>query len=113
MSTLESAELIATSGTFQRIGSVAALLSGEPLGAVVDGKEVAVFAADGGFVATSGICPHAQGPLHEGEVEDGVLTCPWHGWTFNLESGQCDEDPGLCLERYEVKVEGDDILVRV
>lgn len=113
MSIPESVELVASSGTFQRVGSVAALQGGEPLGAVVDGKEVAVFAVDGGFVATSGICPHAQGPLHEGEVEDGVLTCPWHGWTFSIESGQCDEDPGLCLERYEVKVEGDDILVRV
>jgi nitrite reductase (NADH) small subunit len=113
MSTPESAELIATSTTFQRVGSVSALLGGEPLGAVVDGKEVAVFAVDGGFVATSGMCPHAQGPLHEGEIEDGILTCPWHGWTFSLDSGQCEEDPGLCLERYEVKVEGDDILVRV
>ena len=113
MSTSESTELIATSSPFHRVGSVAALLGGEPLGTIVEGKEVAVFAVDGGFVATSGICPHAHGPLHEGEVEEGVLTCPWHGWTFSLESGQCDEDPELCLERYEVRVEGDDILVRV
>lgn len=113
MSSSESAELIVTSKTFQRVGSVAALVGGEPLAAVVNGKDVAVFVMDGGFIATSGICPHAHGPLHEGEVEDGVLTCPWHGWTFSLDSGKCEEDPELCLERYEVKIEGDDILVSV
>lgn len=109
MSTSDTVEQAA----FHRVGSVAALRGGQPLEASVDGKLVAVFAVGDGFVATQGICPHATGPLHEGEVEGRVLTCPWHGWQFDLDSGVCEEDPCLKLERYEVRIEGDDILVRV
>jgi nitrite reductase (NADH) small subunit len=40
-----------------------------------------------------------------------VLTCPWHGWTFDLRTGTCDEDPDLTLELYPVRIDGDDIVV--
>lgn len=113
MSTQENPDLIATATAFHRVGSVSALRSGQPVGGTVEGKEVAVFAVADGFVATSGICPHAQGPLCEGEVDGHTLTCPWHGWQFSLDSGVCEEDPGLQLERYEVRIDGDDILVRL
>lgn len=106
-------QVIATSGMFKRVGSVTALLGGEPLLAEVDGKEVAVFEVEDGFIATSGQCPHAGGPLHEGEVEGRILTCPWHGWEFNLDSGICEEDPCMTIERFEVRIDGDDILVKV
>ena len=99
--------------SFHRVGSAAALRGGEPLLGMVQGQEIAVFAVEGGFIATSGQCPHAGGPLHEGDIEDGVLTCPWHGWTFDLSTGQCADDPCFRIERFEVRVEGDDILVRV
>lgn len=113
VSTQDSDILIATSRAFQRVGSLSELRSGQPVGAIVDGKEVAVFAVDEEFIATAGICPHADGPLHEGEVEGRLLTCPWHGWQFNLDSGICEDDPCLTLARYEVRIDGDDILVRV
>lgn len=113
MSTTDGAQLIATSSTFQRVGSVTDLRGGSPVSAVVDGKDVAVFAVNDQFIATAGICPHADGPLHEGEVDGRLLTCPWHGWQFDLDTGVCEEDPCLTLARYEVRIEGDDILVRV
>ena len=105
------AVVIASSTQFHWVGSAASLRAGEPLGATVNGKAVAIFLVDGEFIATAGICPHATGPLHEGEVEGRVLTCPWHGWGFNLDTGECEEDPCMHLERYPVKIEGDDILV--
>ncbi|MDB5714881.1 MAG: nitrogen-fixing NifU protein [Sphingomonadales bacterium] len=89
------------------------LRSGKPMKATVEGQKVAIFAVGDDVVATNGRCPHAHGPLHNGEVEGTTLTCPWHGWTFDLRSGVCDEDPELVLERYDVVVEGDDILVRI
>lgn len=114
MGTLNPTEVIATTRQFQRIGSVAELQGGSvPISAVVDGKEIAVFAVDDDIIATSALCPHANGPLHEGEIEGRVLTCPWHGWGFNLDSGVCEDDPCMTLERYEVRIEGDDILVGV
>ena len=45
--------------------------------------------------------------------ENGILTCPWHGWTFHLGTGNCEEDDSLNLQRYETIVDGDDILVRL
>ncbi|CAM3995316.1 Rieske domain-containing protein [Novosphingobium lubricantis] len=96
-----------------RVGSFAELKAGQSMRASVNGTRIAVFLNDGAPIATAARCPHAQGPLHEGEVEAGILTCPWHGWTFDLASGACDDDPSLVLQRYETVVDGDDILVRL
>lgn len=94
-----------------RVASLAAVEAGETILADVGGTEVALFMCRGKVVATQGQCPHAEGPLHEGEVDGTVLTCPWHGWTFDLETGQCGEDDSLHLTRFAVRVVGDDILV--
>ncbi|WP_178114772.1 Rieske (2Fe-2S) protein [Pseudomonas saliphila] len=110
MSTAD-AELIASSLVFHKVGSAEALRNGEPIGAKVGDQAVAVFLVDDDIIATEGICPHATGPLHEGEVEGRVLTCPWHGWSFDLDSGVCVDDPCLHLKRFPVQVKGDDILV--
>ncbi len=77
----------------------------------VNDKEIALFNLDGNFYAINEICPHRGGPLSEGFVEEGVLTCPWHGWQFQLASGECLTDPSTCQTKYEVKVEGDDVLI--
>lgn len=110
MSTAD-AELITSSLVFHRVGSVEALRAGEPTAATIGDQAVAVFLVDDEFIATQGICPHANGPLHEGEVDGRILTCPWHGWGFDLDSGVCEDDPCLQLARFPVKIEGDDILV--
>lgn len=95
------------------VGSVAAVRAGQPTKANVGGCRIALFAVGDDIVATQGRCPHAFGPLHDGEVEGHILTCPWHGWTFDLKTGACDEDPDLTLARYPVRIDGDDILVTV
>lgn len=99
--------------TLHRAGSLAAIRASQSGKATVNGQKIALFAVGDSVVATNGRCPHAHGPLHNGEVEGEILTCPWHGWTFNLRSGVCDEDPDLNLERFEVVIDGDDILVRL
>ncbi len=94
-----------------RAGSQAALRKGQPLGVVIAGREVAIFEVCGEIVATAGKCPHAGGPLCEGTLTETVLTCPWHGWSYDLRTGACEEDPNLTLECYEVRLDGDDIFV--
>jgi nitrite reductase/ring-hydroxylating ferredoxin subunit len=96
-----------------RVGSLAEVRAGKRVIAKAAGQWVAVFATEDAVVATQGRCPHASGPLHEGEVEGHRLTCPWHGWSFDLRNGECEEDPELFLHRYEVVLSGDDILVRL
>ncbi|GMV93608.1 MAG: hypothetical protein AMXMBFR82_33860 [Candidatus Hydrogenedentota bacterium] len=80
--------------------------------AITHGKHrIAVFNVGGTFHAISDACPHAGGPLSDGWLEGTEVTCPWHGWSFDVQ--YCDEDPkdGVC--RYKVVVEGNDVKVEL
>jgi nitrite reductase (NADH) small subunit len=46
------------------------------------------------------------GPLGEGSLAESVVTCPWHGWQFNMTTGACVANPSAKVERYEVSLEG-------
>jgi nitrite reductase/ring-hydroxylating ferredoxin subunit len=52
------------------------------------GERLAVIRHDGGVSAIHGVCAHQGGPLYEGKVIDGCLTCPWHGWQYRPGDGQ-------------------------
>jgi len=56
---------------------------------VVDGVGVAVFRVNGRLHAIDNACTHEDGPLGEGSVEGGVVTCPYHDWRFDIASGEC------------------------
>ena len=75
-----------------------------------DGESIALFNVDGTFYATANRCPHAAGPLAQGFIEKGRVTCPWHGWSFPLSREDAPED-GLC--RYALRVEDGAIQVEV
>jgi nitrite reductase (NADH) small subunit len=74
-------------------------------------EEIALAHVDGEFYATQGHCLHLQGPLGEGRVDDHVLTCPWHGWQYDLRSGENEFDRAIRLQTYEVRVEDGNIQV--
>ena len=78
-----------------------------------DGRIYALFNVDGVITALDGICPHQGGPLAEGELEGPIVTCPWHGWQFDVRSGQSTLSGKLKQPVFEVKVEGRDVLVAV
>ncbi len=82
-------------------------------GVEINGKAVAVFNVDGNFHAINDICGHRGGPLSEGEVDGTTVICPWHGWRYNVTNGENELIPALPTEKYELKVEGEDILVEV
>ena len=75
--------------------------------AAVGGHELAIFrlADPGRYVVVENACPHAGGNLAAGEVRAGVVTCPWHEWKFNLNSGRCTLASDVGLTRYECRVE--------
>src|SRR6266567_2162726 len=60
---------------------------------------------DGGIYATQAHCVHLQGPLGEGHLEDCVLTCPWHGWQYDVRTGENEFDLAIQLRTYDVQVE--------
>lgn len=72
---------------------------------VVRGHEVAVFNVDGRFFAVSNHCPHQGGPLVAGTVRGRTLTCPWHYWQFDLESGVSSVNSSVSVPTYPVSVD--------
>ena len=68
-----------------------------------DGNELAVYNVDGEFYATENFCPHKGAPLSEGLLCGHVVECGWHGWQFDVRSGQCLTVPDR-LKTYEVLI---------
>ena len=77
----------------------------------VGGKEIALFNIGGNFYAVDDTCQHQGGPLSEGACDETVVTCPWHGWQYDVATGACLTNPAVSQTKHDVKVEGDDILV--
>ncbi len=77
----------------------------------VDGRQIALFDADGEIVAIGNVCPHQGAPLANGFYEDGIVECPLHGWMFDVRTGRAlnGTDP---VRTFTVVVEGEDIFVR-
>jgi nitrite reductase/ring-hydroxylating ferredoxin subunit len=75
-----------------------------------DGDELAVFNVDGEYYATENFCPHKGAPLSEGALCGHIVECGWHGWQFDVRSGECLTVREK-LKTYEVVVE--DGLVKV
>jgi nitrite reductase/ring-hydroxylating ferredoxin subunit len=79
----------------------------------VGGKQLAVFNVAGKLHAIDNVCKHQGGPLAEGDLEGCVVTCPWHGWTYDVTSGESPDDPDTKVTRFDVRVDGDEVLVAV
>lgn len=75
------------------------------------GRKIALFNVGGEFYAVDNTCLHRGGPLGEGSLEGPVVTCPWHGWQYDVRTGQNTFNPGVGVRRYEVRVEGSTVLV--
>ena len=79
----------------------------------INGTPIAIFNVNGTFYAINDTCAHAGGPLGEGFLEDTIVTCPWHGWKYDVTSGQSTVVPSAKVDSFQVKVEGDEIKVAV
>jgi nitrite reductase (NADH) small subunit len=97
----------------------------------VNGETVGIFNVGGSFFALVNRCVHQGGPVCNGKImprlsaevlpsgevkevlsaEIDTIACPWHGWEYDLRSGQCLANPRLGLQAYQVVSEGDDLFV--
>lgn len=77
----------------------------------VDGKPMALANVGGSYYAIDNTCLHRGGPLGQGVLEGGVVTCPWHGWQFDVTSGKIPVNPAVGVSCYKVEVRGDDVWV--
>ena len=72
---------------------------------------VALFNVGGRIYALNNTCPHAGGPLGEGVLDGPIVECPWHGWRYDVTTGERPENPVFKVACYQVEIEGDDIKV--
>lgn len=95
--------------------------------AEVKGMEVGIYYVDGDYYAWRNVCPHAAAPICEGvvcgtrlpslvyEYEYGkhneIVRCPWHGWEFDLKTGEHLAEGGAKLRGFPVEVEDGDIYI--
>ena len=75
------------------------------------GEEIALARVGDAFYATQNACIHLQGPLGEGRLEGAVLSCPWHGWQYDVRTGENEFDRAIQLRTYEVRVEDGEVQV--
>jgi len=104
------------------VGSVAEIPPGERKIVELEGRSVGVFNVKGAFFALRNVCPHQSAPLCRGKIkgllrasdpmhleltrEGEIIRCPWHGWEFDLTTGQSVFNPHkLHVRSYEVTIE--------
>lgn len=90
-----------------------AVVEGRGLALEVQGVRVAVFNDGGRFHALSGRCPHANGPMGHGWIEDGEAICPLHRWRFRLADGRCTTTRGHSLHAFPCEVRDGEVWVAV
>ncbi len=103
--------LVVPMAMFVRVAKTSDLPPGERRVVVVQGHPVALFNVSGRFYAVSNVCLHRGGPIGEGVLDDTVVTCPNHGWEYDVRTGENLANPVARLRTFEVRIEGEDILV--
>jgi nitrite reductase (NADH) small subunit len=78
---------------------------------VAGDRIVALFNVDGTIHALDGICPHQGGPLGKGQLQGCIVTCPWHGWQFDVSTGRHQTSKTLVQGKLLVKVDQGQVLV--
>ena len=76
-------------------------------------QEVVVANVAGVFHAVSGVCPHRNASLAQGPLTGSTLTCPWHGYQFDVATGQGLSNPHSSVQVYAVQVEDGQLVVDV
>ena len=90
---------------YREVGDAGRPPARRPDGGQVDGHELALFLVGSEVRCLDGLCPHEGGPMAQGDVVDGVVTCPWHGWAFRMRRRPPTDGNGCALRTYPVKVE--------
>jgi len=111
------------------VGTVADFPAGTHRIVIVDGREVGVFNIGGRLYGLANRCAHQGGPLCAAkrttgtlvasppdyrprwDLEGEVVACPWHGMEYHVPTGRALADPRIRIRRYDVTVEGDDVVV--
>ena len=98
---------------FQTVARADDIPPGTLVAVQVDEHEIAIANVGGEFFATQGHCLHLKGPLGHGRLEGTVLSCPWHGWQYDVQTGKNEFDHAIQLQTFEVRVEDGEVKVAI
>ena len=98
---------------FIEVADIADVPVGRAKACSVEGRTIALYHTRDGFFATDNTCPHRGGPLAEGDLIGNEITCPWHLWGFDIETGLCAGNPDIKVAAHTVRVENDKVLVKL
>ena len=98
---------------FTTVARVRDIAEGTGMAFEVNGRMVAVFNDGGQYQAIDDLCPHMGASLAAGELQDGVVACPWHAWRFQVCDGTWCDNRRIKIDHFDVRVVGDEIQVRV
>ena len=102
-----------TASNFVKVAALNELAEGKPRAIKVEGQSIALFQHNGNIYATDNQCPHMGYPLTRGRVRGGVLTCDWHGWSYDMRGGGCFTGGCDDLATFPVEVREDDIYIDI
>lgn len=99
---------------FVTVAKVGEIPEGEGRAFPIGKRMVAVFCTDGRYFAIDDFCPHQGASLAEGYIdkEQCAVACPWHHWRFSIDDGTWLDNPKIGVEKYSVRVMGDNIQVQ-
>lgn len=98
---------------FVRVAKAAEIAPGKIQEVQVEGKTIAVANVAGKFHAISNTCLHRGGPLGQGQLDGNVVTCPWHGWSYDVTTGKLGHNQSVGVACYPVEVRGEEIFVDI
>ena len=100
-------------GKRARVAGVGDIAEGQALVVEVEGRTLALFNVGGTYYAIDNTCPHRGGPLGEGDVEGGIVMCPWHAWRWDVTTGRNANNPAVTVACYPVSVEPSGVFVEI
>lgn len=98
---------------FEKAANLAEIPAGTIKELQVGGKPVALANVGGTLYAISGTCLHRGGPLGQGQLEGKVVTCPWHGWQFDVTTGKAVMNPDAGVACFRTDIRGEEVYVEL
>ena len=98
----------------RRVASLDEVPAGQPKLVELDGTRIVLARVGSAVYACGDVCAHRGGPLGEGKFTGTRLACPWHGWMYDVRTGQCVfPGRGAAIPSYPVRLEADQVFVEL
>lgn len=96
-----------------RVASVQDIPAGTGIEVTAARRVIALFHVEGTFFAIDGVCAHAGGPVGTGELNGCIVTCPWHGWQYDVSTGRHCLTENISQQPFPVTVQDGEVFVEL